>query len=42
MEKKYGFLIFILKAFKVSLSWKLILKTPINGVEVKIHKKSVT
>ena len=42
MEKKYGFPILKLKVFKVSLGSKWVLKTPINGVEVKIDKKSVT
>ena len=42
MEKKYGFPILKLKVFKVSFSSKWDLKTPINGVEVKMDKKSVT
>ena len=42
MEKKYGFFILTLKVFKVGFSSKEILRVPINGVEVKIDKRSVT
>ena len=42
MEKNYAFTILILNAFKVGLSSKWILRVPINGVEVKIEKRSVT
>ena len=42
MEKDYAFIILILNAFKVGLSSKWILRVRINGVEVKIDKRSVT
>ena len=42
MEKKYGFPILMLKNFKVGLSSKWNLRVPINGVEIKIGKSSVT
>ena len=42
MEKNYAILIPILNASKVGLSSKGILRVPINGVEVKIEKRSVT
>ena len=42
MEKKYDIPKLILKVFKVGLGSKWSLKTPVNGVEVKIEKRSVT